>query len=127
MQIQFQTVLTVSVLLIAAPSVSADRCATADEIRDRKISNAYEWTVDDGVTLNDLLSVKRFFAVSVENDGEFVSCKYENDKQFLKLDGLPKKEKCSVIASSGQWLTTGTGRVVCNEKDVENCLFDIEC
>lgn len=127
MQILFKAILIVLVFFIAVPSVSADRCASADEIRDRKISKVYEWTVDDGITLDDLLSVKNLFAVSVENNGEFVSCKYKNDNRFLKLDGLPKKEKCSIITSSGKWFTIGTGRVICYEKDAERCLFDIEC
>ncbi len=110
-----------------AHSVFADNCPSVKDITYRLISKDYEWTVDKGVTLDNLLSVKELFSVSIENDGEFVSCKYKSGEEFLKLDGLPEKEKCPLINSSGNWFTTGTNRLVCDEEDLALCLFDINC
>ena len=110
-----------------AHNVFADNCPSVKEITYRLISKDYEWTVDEGVTLDGLLSVKELFAVSIENNGEFISCKYKNDEKFLKLDGLPAKEKCPLINSSGSWFTTGTNRLVCDEEDLALCLFDKNC
>ena len=110
-----------------AQNVFADHCPSIEDITYRLISKDYEWTVDKGVTLDNLLSVKELFAVSIENNGVFVSCKYKNDEKFLKLDGLPIKEKCLLVNSSGNWFTTGTNRLVCDEEDLALCLFDTIC
>ncbi|NIQ17085.1 MAG: hypothetical protein GTO02_22685, partial [Candidatus Dadabacteria bacterium] len=67
------------------PFVLADSCPSIKDITYRLISKDYEWTVDEGVTLNNLLSVEQLIAVSIENNGEFVSCKYKYKEKFLKL------------------------------------------
>jgi hypothetical protein len=110
-----------------AHSVFADNCPSVKDITYRLISKDYEWTVDEGVTLENLLSVEELFAVNIENNGEFVSCNYKNDEKILKLDGLPIKEKCPLINSSGNWINTDTNRLVCDEEDLSLCLFDTDC
>ena len=105
----------------------ADRCPTPDEIRERKISQDYEWTVNDKVTLDGLLSVKQLYAVRIKNSGEFVSCNYSADKRLLSLDGLPNKGKCSIVTSVGEWHGTEDDELVCQEKDLSQCQFTFEC
>jgi hypothetical protein len=111
-------------LVLAA---EADGCPSAMDVRYRLISETYEWTVDEGITLEDVISVTRLFAVSIENHGEYVSCKYEYDKRFLKLDGAPKKNNCRITFSSGKWLDAGNGKLICDEEDVTQCNFKVEC
>lgn len=105
----------------------ADSCPTVKDISYRLISREYEWTVDEGVTLDELLSVTQLIAVSIENEGEFVSCKYKTGEKFLKLDGLPVAEKCPLHNTSGNWFVTGTNRLVCDEDDLFQCIFETNC
>jgi hypothetical protein len=114
-------------LVIVMPDAFADKCPTPDEVRERKISMNYEWTVDERVSLENILSVKRLIAVRIKNDGEYMSCRYTTEKQLVRLDGLPKSDKCVIKISSGEWISTDTGELVCQEKNIALCLFDIEC
>jgi hypothetical protein len=97
-------------------NVFADRCPTPEEIRERKISQDYEWTVDDRVTLDGLLSVKQLYAVRIKNNGEFISCNYSTDRRLISLDGLPNKGRCLIMTSVGEWHGTENGEWVCQEK-----------
>ena len=76
--------------------------------------------------IDDMLSVTRLIAISIENQLEYVSCKYKIDSKFIKLDGKPVSENCSISISSGSWLTHGN-RKICSEKELDQCLFDIDC
>ena len=114
-------------ILLCTQQAIADSCPTVKDISYRLISRDYEWTVDEGVTLDDLLSVKQLIAVSIENEGEFVSCKYKTGEKFIKLDGLPDTEKCPLQNTSGNWFVTGTNRWVCDEEDLFLCVFDTDC
>ena len=130
MHTRFQTFIKTFICLtcvLITHGVYADICPSVTEIKYRLISRDYEWTVDEGVTLDDVITVEKLFAVSIENNGEFVSCKYKKGDEFLKLDGLPVKKKCLLTNSSGDWFTTGTNRLVCNEKDFTLCVFETDC
>lgn len=105
----------------------AERCATPDEVRDRKIPPDYEWTVNEEVTLEGLLSVKELYGVSIENYGEFVACKYEAYQQYVRLDGIPKAVPCPVYANSDNWFVSDKGQTVCDDKDFTECLFEYRC
>jgi len=118
-------VILLNYLLVSA--AFADRCSTAEEVRYRFISKDYEWSVDERMTLENLLDVEKLFAVRIMNRGEFVSCRYRTKRQLINLDGEPKKQKCVIRKSSGQWKSTKSGDLVCQEKDISLCLFDIEC
>ena len=121
---------TVLVFILAAlPGAAAETggCPSAMDVRYRLIPESFEWTVDEGITLEDVISVTRLFAVSIENHGEFISCKYDYDKGFLKLDGLPKKDNCRIASVSGKWLDAGNGKLICDEEDAARCSFRIEC
>ena len=113
--------------LLCTQLVIADSCPSVKDISYRLISRDYEWTVDEGVTLDELLSVKELIAVSIENEGEFVSCKYKTGEKFIKLDGLPDTEKCPLHKTSGSWFVTGTNRLVCDEEDLFLCVFETDC
>jgi hypothetical protein len=116
-----------SFILLAVPTAFADRCPAPDEVRERKISMDYEWTVGERVTLENILLVKRLIAVRVINNGEFVLCRYTTERQLVRMYGLPKSEGCVISISSGEWIGINTGESVCQEKDTTQCLFDIEC
>jgi hypothetical protein len=105
----------------------ADNCPAPDEVRERKISGNYEWTVDERISLENVLTVKRLIAVRLINNGEYLSCKYTTEKQLVVLYGLPKSDKCMINVSSGEWVSTDSGELVCHEKNITFCLFDVEC
>ena len=109
------------------PNACADGCPTPDEVRERKISRDYEWTVDERTSLENILSVNRLIAVRIVSKGEFVSCRYSTGDQLFSMDGLPHSVECMITISSGVWVRTTTGVSVCQEKDTAQCLFDIEC
>ena len=112
---------------LCTQSVIADSCPSIKDISYRLISRDYEWTVDEGVTLDELLSVKELIAVSIEKEGEFVSCKYKTGEKFIKLDGLPVAEKCPLHNVSGNWFVTGTNRLICDEDDLFQCNYETNC
>lgn len=114
-------------IFMVTGNVCADRCPTPDEVRERKISQDYEWTVDDRVTLDGLLSVKQLYAVRIKDNGRFVSCNYSTEKRLISLDGLPNKGECSIVTSVGEWHGTENGELVCQEKDSTQCHFQFEC
>ena len=113
--------------LLFNPFVSADTCPNASDIRDRKVPEAYEWTVNYELALDDLLSVTQLYAVSIENHGEFVSCRYESPKREVRMDGISKTEKCLIMIDTGDWFTIDDGRIVCQEDELTNCQYKYEC
>ena len=114
-------------VVLVIPAAYADRCPTPDEIRERTILKDYDWTVDERTSLENILSVKKSIAVRIMKNGEFVSCRYTTERQLVRLDGLPAKEKCVITVSSGEWINTTTGESVCQEEDTMQCLFEMEC
>jgi len=109
------------------PVTHADECPMPDVVIERKISNDYEWTVDERVSLENILAVKRLIAVRIKDNGEYMSCKYTTGRQLVRLYGIPKTDKCVIKIASGEWISTDTGELVCQEKDITLCIFDIEC
>jgi hypothetical protein len=115
------------VLILTVSNAYADRCATPLEVKDRLISPDYEWSVNEEVTLDGLLSVSQLYGVTIENYGEFVACKYEASQQYIRLDGAPKDSKCPVRPISDNWFISESGRMVCDEKDNTLCHFESAC
>lgn len=105
----------------------AETCPPVADIIERKISNLYEWTVEEGTTLDDLLSVNLLFSVRIHNNGEFVSCRYTTKKWPVKLDAKPEVSGCRVITTDGKWEETASGQQVCREKNLFACEFLITC
>jgi len=121
-------ILTIAILLLLfSPIVSADTCPSAKDIKNREVPEAYEWTVNYELVLDDLLSVTELYAVSIENHGEFVACKYESPKREVRMDGISKTEKCLITVDSGDWFTMDDGKVICQEEILRNCQFKYEC
>jgi len=128
LKILFQTGIVFLCILVVMENAFAGSCATPEEIMERKLSENYDWTVNDKVTLKGLLSVKQLYAVRIMNYGEFVSCHYAAEGQLIRLDGLPnKKGKCLIEPSVGEWVGTDDGDLVCQEKDISKCQFKFEC
>jgi hypothetical protein len=113
--------------LLSICTVQAERCATPDEVRDRRISPDYDWSVSEGVTLEAVLSVTQLYQVTIENYGEFVACKYEANQQYIRLDGAPKDTKCPVQSVSDNWFVSVSGQTVCEEEDSTLCRFEPSC
>lgn len=113
--------------LIFSPFISADTCPTVRDIQERKVPEAYEWTVNYELALGDLLSVTQLYAVSIENHGEFVSCKYESPNREVRLDGISKAEKCLIMVESGDWFTMDSGGIICQEDELSKCQYKYEC
>jgi len=113
--------------LFFSPNISADTCPAASDIKDRKVPEAYEWTVNYEVALDDLLAVTQLYAVTIENHGEFVSCKYDSPNREVRLDGISKAEKCLITVDSGDWFTMDNGAIICQEDELSKCQFQYEC
>lgn len=114
-------------VLLLASNVIADSCPTPGEIRERKISKLYEWTVDENTTLKELLSVNKLYAVRIMNNGEYISCRYTTKKWPVTLDGKPDGKGCELTPLAGEWTSTDSGHLVCREKEVTKCGFKFEC
>ena len=94
--------LVISVILfLLSPFVSADTCPSVRDIGNREVPEAYEWTVNYELALDDLLSVTKLYAVTIENHGAFVSCKYESPRREVRLDGISKTKKCLIMVDAG--------------------------
>ena len=114
-------------LFFHIPDVFPETCPTPEKIRERKISDQYEWTVQEGVTLDNLLSVRQLYSVRIINFNDYISCRYSTGKWPVKLDGKPVNNKCHVLPETGEWAGTDSGSLVCQEKDPGKCGFRIEC
>lgn len=117
----------VFIVFFTVSVVHAERCATPDEVVNRMISPDYEWSVSEGVTLEGILSVRQLYAVTIENYGEFVSCKYEASQQYIRLDGAAKNATCPIQSSSDNWFVSEGGQTVCAESDFTLCRFEPSC
>ena len=113
--------------LLFSPLVFADTCPTANDIKGRKVPEAYEWTVNYEVALDDLLAVVQLYAVTIENYGEFISCKYDSPNREVRLDGISKAERCLITVASGDWFTMDNGAIICQEDDLSKCQYKYEC
>ncbi len=122
-----KTLLTFLLTLLFSPLVFADTCPTANDIKDRKVPEAYEWTVNYEVALDDLLAVTQLYAVTIENHGEFISCKYESPNREVRLDGISRTERCLITAASGDWFTMDNGAIICQEDELSKCQYKYEC
>lgn len=118
----------VALLILACPVARADSCPSAYQVHSRKISRDYEWTVDEGVTLKEILSVTRLRAVAVQNAGEFIICGYDRGKgKNLNLYAKPKGKLCVVTRAGGKWNKSDAGDLSCGENDPEKCRFQFNC
>ncbi len=122
-----QAWICLSFVLLIMSNAQAERCATPIELKERRISPDYEWSVNEEVTLESLLAVQKLYAVTIENYGEFVACKYEAPQQYIRLDGAPKKSKCPIRVLSDNWFISERGQTVCSEEDYTLCHFEAAC
>lgn len=124
-----QTVTGVLLVFLVMYSIAAraETCPAVSEIIERQISNLYEWTVEEGTTLDDLLSVNRLFSVRIHDHGRFVSCRYTARKWPVKLDAKPEVNGCLVIQEGGDWEEVDSGELVCHDKNLFACKFRISC
>jgi hypothetical protein len=117
----------IMLFLFYLPLVFAETCPTSEQIRDRKISKLFAWTVEEDVSLDELLSVQQLYAVRIINFDEYISCRYTTRQWPVRLDGKPEIEKCRISPEAGVWNSTDSGALVCQEKDVAKCGFKLEC
>ena len=116
-----------SAMLFFTSNVPADNCPTPEAIRERTIPEQYDWTVDEGITLKELVSVNKLYAVRIMNYGDYVSCRYSTEKWPVTLDGKPEGDQCELVPDAGEWISTDSGHLVCREEDVTKCGFKFEC
>ncbi len=113
-------------LCVNSTIVIADRCPSAETVKERKISREYEWTIDERRSLEDVLSVEKLYSVRIKNKGEFVAC-YYTGKNLLRLDAKAIKEGCLISVVSGSWKSSGNGEQICDGDDLNLCLYEINC
>ncbi len=121
-----QTVLFL-VFMFCGQYSQAERCATPQEVKERLISPEYDWSVSEGVSLEEILSVDKLYAASIENYGEFVACSYEAAQKYIRMDGVPKDGSCAIQTASDNWFSSEAGKSVCEEEDVTLCRFSHGC
>ena len=105
----------------------ADQCPSAEIIKDRKISRDYEWTINERLSLDDVLAVENLYSVRIKNKGEFVACYYSGSKNLLRLDGASLKKGCVVNRTSGSWEFLENGEQVCKGENLNLCHYEINC
>lgn len=105
----------------------AESCPAPEKIRERKLSTQYEWTVDEKTTLENLLSVKKLYAVRIMAEDAYVACHYTTGKWPIKLDMSPAGGTCTPEARGDHWLKTESGQIVCQEPDLGKCEFRFAC
>lgn len=114
-------------LILSMACARAEVCPTPEQIRDRKISKDYDWSVEEVTTLDQLLAVKKLYSVRILDQGKTISCRYTTEKWPVRLDGDPLDEKCGIITEAGEWKGTESGELACQEEDVTKCGFKQEC
>jgi hypothetical protein len=114
-------------LSINCEIVSADQCPTPEVIKERKILQDIEWTIDERRSLDDVLAVEKLYSVRIKNKGEFIACYYSGSKNLLRLDGSSFNEGCVVNKKSGRWEHSENGEQVCKEEDLNLCHYEIHC
>ena len=107
--------------------VYADRCPTPEIIVERKISQEYEWTIDERRSLDDVLAVEKLYSARIKNNGEFIACYYSSGKNLLRMDAKPLKTGCVVIEYAGEWNEVDAAEQVCAEADIYDCQYAIYC
>ncbi len=114
-------------LLIFSSLVNADQCPSVETVKERNISREYDWSIDERRTLDDVLSVEKLYSVRIKNKGEFIACYYSGSKNLLRLDGAPLKKDCTIDEKSGAWELSKNGEQICNEEDLNLCVYEIHC
>jgi hypothetical protein len=105
----------------------ADQCPSAEIVKERKISQEYDWTIDERRSLEDVLAVEKLYSVRIKNRGEFIACYYSSDNQLLRLDGAALKKGCLINKKSGNWQGSENEEQVCKEEDLSLCIYEIHC
>ncbi len=119
--------LTIIIFPVLASPAYADECPTPKEIREREISRRYDWAVPENVSLEQLLSVEKLYSVRIIDTDKYISCRYTTAKWPVSLDGEPLTRKCTVTPDAGEWASTESDELVCQEEDVTKCGFKLEC
>lgn len=115
------------VLFLNSGFVIADQCPSAEIVKARRISQEYDWSIDERRSLEELLAVEKLYSIRIKNRGEFVACYYSSVNQILRLDGAALKENCLIKTISGSWQETKNGEQVCKEEDLSQCKYVIDC
>lgn len=102
-------------------------CPSPMEVKERQISQQFDWTVAEDVTLHSLLNVRRLYFVSIENHGEFLACSYDSETLQIRLDGKPIQSGCLIKPQSEQWFSSEPGMNVCLESDKSQCKVFVKC
>lgn len=116
-----------AILLVFNTFVFADTCPSSEDIKNRKVPNVYEWTVNYEMALDDLLSVTKLYAVSIENHGEFVSCRYLSPRREVRVDGVSKTKNCLITVDMGNWFIMDNGKIICQEDELNRCQYKNDC
>jgi hypothetical protein len=114
-------------LLLFSNFVIADHCPSAKIVKERNISREYDWSIDERRSLEDVLSVEKLYSVRIKNKGEFIACYYSGEKSLLRLDGAPIGKDCLIKKQSGNWLEAENNEQVCQEDDLNLCVYEINC
>lgn len=108
-------------------SVWAGQCPSAEMVKEREISRDYDWSIDERLSLDDLLAVEKLYSVRIKNSGEFVACYYSGSNRLVRLDAAAIENNCVINIKSGEWSEAVNSEQICKEVDLNQCLFEIQC
>ncbi len=118
-----------SIICLYSMASAADvvTCPQAEDVRNKTISQEFDWTTSEDVSLHSILNVHQLHSVSIENYGEFLACSYDSETIQLRLDGKPIKVGCTLKPQSEPWSNSEPGQYVCLEKNKAACLVLLDC
>ncbi len=102
-------------------------CPLISEVKERTISQYFEWTVSDDTSLHSILNVNELLSVSIESYGEFLACTYMSETIQFRLDAKPLEDNCLLVPTSENWFSDGSGKSVCQDDEKGRCVFEINC
>lgn len=116
------------IFLVLLSNVSfAETCPAPSEIKARDISKEYDWSVDESITLEQLVNVEALFGVRIKNKNEYIACYYRGKDKVIRLDGLPLGKDCRVFHESTNWKVTEKHEWYCDAEDKYQCVYAKTC
>lgn len=116
-----------AILVLISSYTLAETCPAPSEIKARDISKNYDWSVEESITLEELVNVEALFGVRIKNKNQYIACYYRGKEKVIRLDGLPLGKNCRVYHESTNWQVTEKHEWFCNAEDKYQCIYEKKC
>ena len=102
-------------------------CPLINQVKNREISQDFEWTVAEDVTLHSILNVESIDSVSILNHGEFIRCTYLSEGIEVNLDAKNVKPACVFVSDEKSWIHLEKSNAECFLENKQECSASIVC